>query len=834
MSLYDCLKEAEKAKLISSDDVETLFGEYERLKARQAGGVAGAADKEAKRQLEQMLVQKATRAKQLAFLAAKNIAEIEVKLDSYRTAKGEADVGDAAVRLLEHFGDAPYSSVAGRQTALLGMAHAKMGALLEEFRRSGILGDNLSVGNLRLSFRKNQARLENVVKEAFDQDSGDAAAKALFEAWQETSEFLRMRFNAAGGQISKIEYGWMPQTHDAKALLNAGRAKWKKSIRPLLDISRMRHPVSGHAVKPGEMDEILDAVYDSITTHGWSKKDPKRAKSGRGALANQYRDERFLEFKDAQSWTKYQNDFGNGDPFAAMMQHINAMTRDIASLEILGPNPLGTLEYIKQRVRKEASEKATGKNGARIRKSDKNAVDHAENIARRLDDVYASLRGELETPVDNKWADVLAGARNFVTASVLGSASLSALSDLGFQHITRKFVGLPTTSLLTDTLRQFKKSDKFDAVRAGLILDAANHTVHRQARYVGSMTGPEWTSYLADRVLTWSLLSPWTQAGRHSFGMSMMGELANQSKNGFDALPTPFKKLFERWNISPNDWNQIRKTSPYEPQKGATFIRPSDMADQDLAEKVLEMILMETEYAVPSNTHRGRSTFIRDRPGTLQGEFWRSAFQFKSFAATLHVLHIGRLINEAQKSPARGAKYAASLFLTTTILGAASLQFKQVAAGRDPRNMKSSDFWMQAMMQGGGLGIYGDFLISDLNRYGGGLPMTITGPLVARGNDLLNLTVGNGMQALTGEETNAGRELVNFLKGNTPGSTIWYWRLIYERQIMDTMQEMIDPKAKESFKRKKQWWAREAGQEFYWAPGEKSPERGPDLSAAWQ
>ena len=47
--------------------------------------------------------------------------------------------------------------------------------------------------------------------------------------------------------------------------------------------------------------------------------------------------------------------------FATMMGHINVMARDIAAMEVLGPNPAATLEYMKQLVKAEKAKAISGR-----------------------------------------------------------------------------------------------------------------------------------------------------------------------------------------------------------------------------------------------------------------------------------------------------------------------------------------------------------------------------------------------------------------------------------------------------------------------------------------
>ncbi len=839
MTIDACIDNALAGGEISKAEADRLKGLYRsfvRDRAKHGGAVLPL---EARTMLAALLKAEKGHKRMQAALAIKNLRDLDADLANFRRPNGAGDVADAALAKLEHFGTAPFSSVEGRAKAIVGQAHGRMEELLHQFRRSAFLGDNLSIGPLRFSFRHNQARLGNVVKEAFGEDSGDAAAKGLAKAWTETAEWLRRRFNAAGGAIGKLENWGLPQFHDARALRKIGREAWKARIAPLLDVSRMRHPLTEAPVGDDELDELLDHVWHSVAMEGWNGRQPARRAFGAGALASQKAEHRVLVFEDAASWLAYQKDFGQGDPFAAMMQHINVMARDVAALEILGPNPGGTVEWLKQAILREAAKAAAGDATARFAgKTGEAALSRGRSRARRLDVMWSAMRGELETPVNSFWADTLAATRNWITGSVLGSASISALGDVGTQVVARRFTGIPAYGVVSEIAKGFATAPRREAVRAGLILDQAQHTFHRQARYIGTLSGPEWSAWLTDRVLTWSALTPWTQAGQHAFGLAFQGEVAQRASQRFGDLPVALRLTFERWGLSASDWDVMRAAALHEPKAGATFLRPREIAeiDERLAERYLEMILSETQYAVPTGSIAARTTLVStEQPGTFWGEMRRSFAQFKSFGAVFAILNGQRIALQLQGDramKARGAAYAGSLLISTTLFGALSLQLKQISAGRDPRDMTSLDFVGAALLQGGGLGIYGDFLFSDVNRYGGGFPTTIAGPTIEHVWDAWTLTAGNLMELAQGKDTKAGRELVKFLRGNTPGGTLWYARLGYERVLLDQLQWLADPAANDSFKAKQKWWRDETGQEFYWRPGEIAPDRAPDFSAA--
>jgi hypothetical protein len=77
----------------------------------------------------------------------------------------------------------------------------------------------------------------------------------------------------------------------------------------------------------------------------------------------------------------------------------------------------------------------------------------------------------------------------------------------------------------------------------------------------------------------------------------------------------------------------------------------------------------------------------------------------------------------------------------------------------------------------------------------------------------------------------SGRDVVKLLKQEAPGSSLWYTRLAFERLVADQLQEAIDPGYRKSWRDMKRK-AREKGQEFWWEPGETSPERAPKLAGS--
>lgn len=469
-----------------------------------------------------------------------------------------------------------------------------------------------------------------------------------------------------------------------------------------------------------------------------------------------------------------------------------------------------------------------------------NPMAYAAKTLTKADDMWAIIRGTANAPVDSRIANGLNSVRQIITSTTLGSAVISAISDVAFNKATRAFVGMPSsvTGIIGSYVQSFGRESRREAVRAGLILDSALHVMGQQARYTGSLNTGTISGFLADRVISLQGLAAWTQAGKHAFGMGMQAEFADRINLPLAQLPSALRTTLERHGFTAEDWDKIRTSRLYEPEEGASFLRPTEIekgAGLELAEKYLTMILRETRYAVPETTIRSRTVLTAGaRPGTFVGELARSATQFKSFGVAVVMMHGGRIAREIGAGRgARGAMYAGSILITGTLLGGLALQLKELAGGRDPRDMRDASFWGAALLQAGGLGIYGDFLFAGVNRFGGGLTGTIAGPLAGRADQLRNRTIGNVYEAIEdGSPNNVGREAVATLRDWTPGGSLWFARLAYERVVLDQLQHLLDPDARKAFRNRERQRKRDYGNAFYWGPGEASPRRAPDLSSA--
>ncbi len=811
MSLDKCIPGLVESGQLTKEQGDHALAVYGRI-ARQHSRSMGAAAAEALASEETIaaIARKAAQDKRQKLLQIDAQKRALVSMAGFDNGSGKAP-GAAAMALLDADRRAPYSNVEARRRAIVGRAHATISDVLEQFKRS-------STGA-----RRNVEDLNDVVRELFGTPTGNSPAAELAAAWSQAAEDLRRRFNAAGGAIGKLEKWGLPQSHDSLRVRKAGYQAWRARILPLLDRERMIDEATGLPFDDASLDVALKNVFDTIRTEGWIKRNPA-GRLGKGKLANQGQEHRFLHFKDAEGWLEYNDAFGSGDAFEAMMGHIEGMSRDIAHMEILGPNPEATMHWLQDGLQKAAA--LEGEDGL---------IDSARWASFRLRQLYDVTSGAHSVPVHGRVARALGTVRSLLTSALLGSAALSAITDVGFQAVTRGFNGLPVTGALTGYLKQLKGANRRNAVRQGLIAEEASKIMAAQNRFGEGAQLHRWAGWLTDNVLRWSGLSPWTQGGRWAFGQEFLGVLADHFDHGFEALDPTISKTLSRYGIDADSWDRLRATKLHE-EEGTTFLRPQDIEDERLGDRVLEMVLTETDYAVPTATARARSFTSVAPAGTFWGEVQRNALLFKNFGISMLMTHGMRAVSEG---PWNGAKYAAAAVITTTLLGALALQTKEVAKGKDPRPMDNPDFWGASMLQGGGFGIFGDFLTSAEGRSGSSLAETAAGPVYGLGSDIVDVTLGNAFREwhhLTGRNAdgtrpkgpNPGRQLSRSVGRYFPGSSLWYGRLAFQRIIQDTLQEWTDPDYRDAFRRMERK-AQETDQSYWWRPGRALPDRAPEM-----
>lgn len=695
-------------------------------------------------------------------------------------------------------------------------AETKYRAIYNENTRQ--LSDKIeSFGPQFLGLIQNNQAMVAVYQELRGKDSGIPEAKKFAQELTTIFDGMRQRFNAAGGAIGDLSNWFHPQAHSSYLVYKAGKEAWKNTIMPLLDRASYVKD-NGNRMNDDELGLFLDKAYLSIVYDGKANDAP--VNQGRsGMRANRGSAHRQLHFKDADSYLKYHAQFAEKSLMATIVGHINQLSKDIAMVETFGPNPDLQLKVWLKKAYQEGAEAGLSES-----KLNRNEVS--------IQNLYDEVAGKSMPVTNQSVARFMSATRNYLNIR-LGSAVFTSFADDATAVITAKALNMNGWSYISNQLKALSSEDARKQARSlGLGLDTMLFSINRfgQEDLANGLT-----SRIASAVIRSSGLSFLTEARRQGFGVMMMhgiGDLVSKHLLLTD-LHAGDNRLLLSKGITQQDWD-IWRMAKQEEFNGEKVLTPASIlavtgidakAKQEAADRLMGAILEETGMAIIEPGARERAmTHGKLQHGSVLGELGLSVLQFKSFPIAMMTRHWRR----AMQMDANGkAVYLAALLAGTTIAGALAIQLNEVANGRDPLDMTTLTFWGRSILKGGSLGFYGDFLQSQSSQHGSSFIAGMLGPSLGFLEEMLNLTQGNAIQYINGDDTHVGAEALKALKGLTPGSSLWYTKAILDHWIFQNWQESLSPGYLNRMTTRAQ---REFKQQYYWKPGTGSPQRSPDLS----
>lgn len=714
------------------------------------------------------LAAKNARARELLKLRIEKHKQLETLLNTHPEGP---KAGLVAILTNDTWAKAQNSNVEYKQKALQGYAEMFIPTVKQ----------NLSTTMWGL--KRNEQLGDDFVRAVFDGDTTNPLAVKMAKETQKLTDFLRERFNKFGGQIGKLAdgKGYLPQSHDGRIIRNTPKEEWISFTYRLLDDATKAD------IDRGALS--LDIVYDNIATGGLAKvaKDGKvttGVRKGKSTV-NKHADERVLNFKDGTSWLEYQKKFGAKDPLATLDDHIRVMTTDMALIETLGPNPEAMFKTLIDSVEAKNILAGMDKPGA--------GLDY-------IDKIYNVVSGKVDRDTGRfAMAPLLQTLRGMNTATLLGSATLSTVTDPLLGAFTATYRGMNPLKTLGGYIKNVAKSGTKRAFEEeqlmGLGADVFSSEVTRRFSELGE--------------------GFWATASEVVMRATMMNVLTESARMSFKAQY--FKKLLGKRKLS-------------------------DLTvDEHIS--LLEKVQQESDYAVIMGNSRARAiSTMGAEKGTVVGELARSSTQFMTFPATFMVMQGSRIFR--QMPMGSRVAYASSLFAILTAGGAAAMMLKDASKGygqrkgldpfsdeNEPKDVLK--FWGAAALQGGGIGIVGDFLFSDVNRFGGSRAMTVGGPTVGTMGEAWDLTYGNLQQAFDPDvkETHFGSELVEFSNRHLNPTNVWYTQALMENYVMRNLKIMMDPDYEKAERKKLRKRRKEYGQEQFEFLEESKEEFTEDIGA---
>jgi len=665
-------------------------------------------------------------------------------------------------------------------------------------------------------------------------------AVSIAKIMQKYQEAARIDANRAGAFIRKLPGYVVRQSHDPYKLQRAGFKQWRDEILPLLDERTFE--------AGSDVDGFLLATYNNLVSGVHLKvstPEPTGFKGPRN-LAKKVSAERVLHFKDGVAWDQYNKVYGTGSLREAFLGGLDRSGQSTGLMRRLGTNPEGNFEAALDELQLAFKE-------------DPEAMRRFQDDRRgMLKTRFAEIDGSASIAVNHTGARVAANLRAWQSMAKLGGAVISAVTDLPVAASEMRYQGkgmLGSMGTLIGGMLSGKKPAEqreilssmgvfFDSVRGEVVSkfsadDSLGGKMSRAQQLFFKLNG-----------LTW-----WTDTMRSTAALMMSHHLAYNRALNWEQMNPDLRRTLELFDFDAGKWDLVRNTGAkladgreYMTTQGIDDIVDGDLAGyltskgrtvnaaaigelrEELRGSLRSYITDRASYAVIEPDARTRAMMRRGtQPGTVAGELLRFVGQFKAFPVAILQKSFGReLYGRGYQPGAYGANPGreliqamrsgngeklgiAQLMLWTTLFGYGAMATKDLLKGREPRPADDPKTWVAAMLQGGALGLYGDFLFGEANRFGGGLTQSLSGPtlgLIDGGYDLL---------ARLRDGDDAAAASFRFAIQNTPFANLFYTRTAMDYLFLHSVQEALNPGALRRMERRIE---KENAQQFLLRPSQ--------------
>jgi hypothetical protein len=603
-------------------------------------------------------------------------------------------------------------------------------------------------------------------------------AQQMAEAFMAPLRLIKERQNALGAHIGDaIDYvthtTWDPRQLRLAAGNGADREAayqaWKAR-----DVPRMAEKTFDD-LRPREGETMADArerfirsIYDA-TESGVHMRGPNMggfdalgdyippAYEGTSNLARKASQQRVVYWKDAQAWADHMKEFGGGNSLYHDVVHtLDVGARRTSLMQYLGTNPEANFETIAQRLVE------------KHRTSDE--LGRLESQLQGVRNVLGRLTGTLNVPIHENAGQLVNQLMAAEAMTHLGGVSLTHLTAAP-ATFTSEMVHHGVGRLQT-IANMITSAGRGTAERQEAMADAGAyaHGYTLALQRAGSMRQvwqrdgfPGFVSWASAHFMRLTGLPQILDALQANGVKSvLMSRLGRQIDKEFAEIEPHQQAALKAYGIGPEEWRLLGSSSQPSLVEGGRWVTPSDAVNSDpaTAEALLRGRGSIGQDAAPATIETAVKKFqwelgdkllmylndaadrgavrpgVREKAMVLQGlrpgDPWyfaaRAISQFKMWplAATSQIL--GRDI-ATSLSKKEMATNLGILLALSTVGGAMRMAVNDIATGRPARDYTNPMTLLAAAAQGGGLGIYGDFLFGETSRMSTGLASTLGGPI---------------------------------------------------------------------------------------------------------
>jgi hypothetical protein len=757
-------------------------------------------------------------------LKKRNLAENNIKaLDTYQKIIDAVDMSEGRMNAVEgveailvgiqKFSKITRDSIGAKQDTI---EVVEVNRLITEINK---LGDNAW-----RDFSEGQMDIE-IMQEMVGITTGVKQAKDIAMILKKYQNSWRNRLNDLGANIGLLDDWITRTTHNTEKMANASkiskiigdnRTAWVEFIKGRLDIPRTFANVSD----PAQIDNILGDIYNSIMSGDHLKHGGTNSVYGTRNVTNRLNASRVLHFKDVQARQEYNVAFGEPSLKESVMGVLSNSARNIAIMQELGTNPKDTLNKILALLRKKYK-------------------DQDSKITRQLnlktfENQFKEIDGSINGIGNQTLATISMGVRTLQNTGKLGLATITSFGDLAQYMGTTSFQGRGLFSGLFEALNGLFKTNDRAAME---VLQTTSNSIHS---FMGNKYGAAndtWGTMgkIQNTFFKWNTLNGWISSLKSSMAVGLSRHYGMQTELKFSDLSVRERNFLTLYGIDDGKWNMLRsiKTLDVEGKRYMTAEGVNELSDnvinayvgkklsqreirnfkQDLEITWRNVLVDQTMHGTPEPDAAIRAITNQGlEKGTPMGETIRFVMQFKSFPISIWKKIIGRELYSYGPDDSRLAKVSglASLLMLSTFWGYIAMSVKDMIKGRSPRDPNKKSTLVQAFAQGGGAGIYGDFLINELqNEYGNGIFETALGPTASDIKKIFDI-----VQSMN-DPKKAGKKFVQLAEGNVPFLNLYYTKTAYDYLIGYQVKEYLDPGF---FRRMRDKHEQQRGQSYYLKP----------------
>ena len=648
------------------------------------------------------------------------------------------------------------------------------------------------------------------------------------------------RKNRGGAYINKLANYITRQSHDSKLMSDAGFEKWRDDITPLLDDSTYKDLKPRRDGK-NEQEEFLKEVYASLVSgiHKKSdgeytingKKDPITAFTGQANLAKSLSQSRVLHFKDGEASFQYSEKYNRRNLFETLVDGLTHDGRSIALMENLGTNPRMMLERILEDISKDNKLSIGAEFQRSMAMKEFAQLDNSLNAVGISNGVFFGA----------DFASVASGFRMIQEMAYLGQATVSSITDVASKaamlssNTERGFFN-NFGRALGDIFEGFNGPERKEfALR--LLVGVEGMTGNVLSRHGPDDFGPGVISKMHTLFFKLNGMRYWNHAQKVGVARILAFDGAASVKKPWKNVDGSFKAMLQRYGISEQEVKLFKNVDmkakdgkeylfpdlaediptsaldPYITEKTGNLDVTDNMrakARDELRTKIGSVYTDGADTAIPTPGAKERAIMnLGLKKGTVAGEAIRMVMMLKGFPITMLTKGLTRQYHTS------GFMGVTKMIAGMSAMGYVAMSAKDILKGKEPKTIFNDDYMKSAkvvtasMIQGGGMGIFGDFMFGEFNRYGQSFTKTLAGPAFGAADDITSLFA----KFVRGE--NAAKDAVKFAMRNTPYANLFYTRAAADYMVLHGLMETMDSGYLSRMEKKLK---KDYDQEYYFPP----------------